>query len=91
MVAMAAWTLPIAGAARGRNTEVEKEIEAKWKSFDPEHPHPLKLGTLIKMVKDSSQPWPCDCHDLEERFEVCEYEVVSERRNQYRLAYRGRN
>jgi len=63
-------------SSQGKKYRSRKEIEAKWKSFDPDHPQPLKLGTLIRMVRESGQPWPCDCHDLEERFEVCEYEVV---------------
>lgn len=60
----------LGGKYRGR-----KEIKAKWESFNPNHPYPLKLGTLIRMVKESGQPWPCDCHDLVDRFEVCEGEV----------------
>lgn len=59
-------------SSQGKKYRGRKEIEAKWKSFDPDHPYPLKLGTLIKIVRESGQPWPCDCHDLEERFEVCE-------------------
>lgn len=63
-------------SSKGEKYKGVREIEAKWKSFDPDHPHPLKLGTLIRLVRESGQPWPCDCHDLEERFEKCDGIVV---------------
>lgn len=63
-------------SSQGKKYKGRKEIETKWKSFDPDHPHALKLGTLIRLVRESGQPWPCDCHDLEERFERCDGETV---------------
>jgi len=63
-------------SSKGKKYKGIREIRAKWKSFDPDHPHPLKIGTHIKLVRESGQPWPCDCHDLEERFEMCDSEEV---------------
>ena len=31
----------------------QNEVEKKWRSFDPNHPHPVTIGTLIMMAKQA--------------------------------------
>ncbi len=61
---------------RGRKYKGTREVRAKWNSFRIDHETPVRIGTLIWMVRDTGQPWPCTCHDLEEQFETCDTVVV---------------
>lgn len=39
-------------SSKGKKYKGEKEIEAKWRSFSLNHPRPVELATLIKMVEN---------------------------------------
>jgi hypothetical protein len=65
----AGFAIADAWSSKGEKYKGTQEIRRKWESF---HLGPLKIGSLIHMVRETGQEWPCKCHDLEESFKVCE-------------------
>ena len=49
----------------GSKYKSEKEIRAKWNSFNLQHPRPVTLGTIISMVKNGHEIY----HEAENQFE----------------------
>lgn len=39
-------------SSKGKKYKGEKEIEAKWRSFSLDHPNPLRIGFIMKLVEN---------------------------------------
>lgn len=42
-------------SSAGEKYKGKNEIRQKWRSFDPDHPNPAKLGSLTKMLRDADR------------------------------------
>lgn len=53
---------------KGSNYQGFREISTKWKSFRLDHPHPVTIASLKKMVAAKGQDWVAICSAAEEQF-----------------------
>jgi len=40
-------------SSRGQKYRGIQDVQKRWRSFDPNHPHPVKIGTLVMMAKQA--------------------------------------
>jgi len=52
----------------GSNYQCSREISAKWKSFRLDHPNPVTIASLKKMVADNGHDWMAICSATESPF-----------------------
>ena len=64
-------------SSQGEGYSGQKEIDIKWRSFRLEEANPVTLGTLIKLAKEGGGDVQVILGSAEDRFEACEYEVIS--------------
>lgn len=60
---------------KGSNYQGFREIRAKWASFRLDHPHPVTIATLKRMVAANGQDWMEICAAAEEQFSRFDAEV----------------
>ncbi|WP_350601457.1 PriCT-2 domain-containing protein [Pseudomonas sp. 65/3-MNA-CIBAN-0223] len=63
-------------SSQGSGYKGEKEIEAKWRSFNLGQSNPLTIATLIKMAAEGGANVKAIMNKNDAEFEVCEYEEV---------------
>ena len=56
----------------GRKYRGAQDVYKRWKSFDPDHPRPVKIGTLVRYAQEAGADVAAIMHD--DAFEVCEDE-----------------
>ncbi len=57
-------------SSKGNKYKGNRETLAKWKSFRLDHPTPLTINTLKKLVADNGHDWRDICSAAEEPFEL---------------------
>ena len=57
-------------SSRGKKYKGVDEISKKWASFNLDHPHPLRLGTLIRMVNEAGHDAQAILAEAEPQFSV---------------------
>ena len=64
-------------SSQGNGYSGQKDIDIKWRSFRLDEANPVTLGTLIKLAKEGGGDIQVILGSAEDRFEACEYEVIS--------------
>lgn len=64
-------------SSQGNGYSGQKDIDTKWRSFHLDEANPVTLGTLIKLAKEGGGDMQVILGSADNRFEACEYEVIS--------------
>ena len=60
----------------GEKYRGSRETMSKWTSLSPDHPTPVTIATLRRMVEANAHDWLEVCMAAEDNFEPCETEVI---------------
>lgn len=62
----------------GNNYDGRESVENEWRTFDPDPPKPVTIGTIIWMVEKNGGDWIAICDSVEPQFEACDTEVINQ-------------